>query len=74
MSGLFGFVAALSLVAFIIFAGVGIHELNYASAHPHAYGPAKVIAWGAGGGALVAASVGILAVALGRQRSYGPTP
>ena len=41
-----GFCLALALVAGVIFAGVGLHELSYASDHPHAYGPAKVIAWG----------------------------
>jgi hypothetical protein len=41
--------------------GVAITEINYASAHPFAYGPAKVIAWAAGAGALVSVAVADLA-------------
>jgi hypothetical protein len=47
-----------------VLAGVAIHELRYASDHPYAYGPAKVIALGAGGGAALAVAVLLLAVAL----------
>lgn len=47
---------ALSAVAAILFAGVAMHELSYAASHPLRYGPAKVIAWAAGGGLLVAAA------------------
>jgi hypothetical protein len=37
-------------VAAIVFIGVAVTEMNYVSGHPYAYGPAKVIAWAAGGG------------------------
>jgi hypothetical protein len=46
-----------------------VHELSYASGHPYAYGPAKVIAWGGAAGALLALSVVGLAVALLRRES-----
>jgi hypothetical protein len=48
-----GFVLALGCVAFAGFVVEAIHELNYASAHPYAYGPAKVIAVVAGAGAVL---------------------
>jgi hypothetical protein len=51
----------------VIFIGVGVTELNYVSGHPDAYGPAKVIAWAAGGGVLVSAAIGLLGVALLRE-------
>jgi hypothetical protein len=57
-------VMALAAVAAIIFIGVLIDELSYASGHPYAYGPAKVIAWGAGGGATLSVAVGLLAYAV----------
>jgi len=60
------FVLALAVVAALVFAGVRVDELNYASNHPYAYGPAKVIAWGAGAGALLSAAVGVLAFDLRR--------
>jgi hypothetical protein len=63
----FGAVAAVGLLAALVFAGVGVHELSYASDHPHAYGPAKVIAWGAGAGALLAFAVAGLAWSLLRS-------
>ena len=62
-----GAVAALAVVACAIFVGVGVPELNYVSDHPYAYGPAKVIAWGAGAGAVLALAVAGLAVALARR-------
>jgi hypothetical protein len=68
-AGVFGAVGAAALMAAVVFAGVGIHELNYASDHPYAYGPAKVIAWGAGAGALLALAVAGLAMALLRRGS-----
>jgi hypothetical protein len=43
----------LGCVAFAGFVIEAIHELNYASAHPYAYGPAKVIALASGAGALL---------------------
>ena len=60
--------ATLSVVALVIFAGVAIHEWSYASGHPHAYGPAKVIAWAGVGGAVLSAAFGMLTVALMRLR------
>jgi hypothetical protein len=45
-SAALGGVLALALLALVLFTGVAIHELSYASDHPYAYGPAKVIAWG----------------------------
>jgi hypothetical protein len=62
-----GAVVALSLVAFVLFAYVAIHELGYASDHPYAYGPAKVIATGAGAGALLSLAVAVLGRALLRR-------
>jgi hypothetical protein len=35
-SALGGAVVALAIVAAIVFAGVAVHELNYASGHPYA--------------------------------------
>lgn len=61
-----GVVIALAIVAAAVFAGVAIHELNYASSHPYKYGPAHVIAWGAGAGALLSVAVALLAYALMR--------
>jgi hypothetical protein len=55
-----GAVIALALVACAVFVGVAIHELNYASDHPFRYGPAKVIATAAGGGALLSVAVAVL--------------
>lgn len=63
-SAVAGAVITLAVVAAAVFVGVAIHELSYASGHPYAYGPAKVIAWGAGAGALLALAVALLAVGL----------
>jgi len=57
-------VLALSAVVAVTLAGVAVHELQYASGHPFAYGPAKVIALTAGAGAVLAVAVGVLARAL----------
>lgn len=54
-------VVAAAVVAAVIFAGAGLHELNYVADHPHAYGPAQVIAWVCGAGLIVAAAAGVLA-------------
>lgn len=48
-----GAVMVLALVSAAGFVGIGFHELNYAGGHPYQYGPAKVIAWGAGAGVLL---------------------
>lgn len=59
-----GVVFALSLVACLAFVGVAAQELQYANAHPYAYGPAKVIALAAAAGALLSAAVAMFARAL----------
>jgi hypothetical protein len=59
-----GAALALSIVAMLVFVGVAIHEFGYASAHPYAYGPAKVIAWAAVAGATLALAVALLLRAL----------
>lgn len=43
---------------------VALKEFSYASAHPHAHGPANAIAWGAVAGALLSAAVAIAVNAL----------
>jgi len=60
-------VIALSTVAFLIFAGVAITEISYVGSHPYAYGPAKVIAWAAGGGAILSVVGALLGITLLRQ-------
>ena len=62
-----GSAVALAVVAAIGFIGVGIHEFNYASDHPYAYGPAKVIAWGGCAGAVLSVAVALLAFSLTRS-------
>jgi hypothetical protein len=64
---LLGAVMTLATVAGIVSVIVVIEELTYVSHHPYAYGPAKVIAWGAGAGAVLAVAVGLLAYSL-RER------
>lgn len=64
ISSALGVVTALAVVAFVVFAWVVFQELSYASSHPYAYGPGRVIALGAGGGALLSAAVAVLARAL----------
>lgn len=66
-SALFGGVLALAAIAAVALVGVSLHELDYASDYPYRYGPAKVIAWTAAAGALLAVAVGILAIAVLRQ-------
>lgn len=63
-SAIAGSAVALAVVAAI---GVGIHEFNYVSDHPYAYGPAKVIAWGGCAGAVLSVAVALLAFALTRS-------
>lgn len=60
-SSLRGAAIALALVAGVVFGGVALHEVTYASDHPYAYGPAKVIAWAAAGGVLLSVAVALLA-------------
>jgi hypothetical protein len=64
-----GAVIAFAVVAAVIFVGVAVHELSYASGHPYAYGPAKVVAWAGAAGTLLALAVTGLAVALLRRES-----
>lgn len=66
MKSLFGAVGVLAVVAFLVFAGVAVDELSYASSHPYRYGPAKVIASAAAGGAVLAVALALLAVGLSR--------
>ncbi|MCW3049813.1 MAG: hypothetical protein JWO74_4097 [Solirubrobacterales bacterium] len=66
-SALFGAVIALAAVCALALVGVAVHEINYASSHPHQYGPAKVIAWGASASALLGVAVGLLAAAMLHQ-------
>jgi hypothetical protein len=54
-------VICMAVAAGLIFAGVAKTELAYVSSHPYAFGPAKVIAWGAGAGVLISLAVGLLA-------------
>ncbi len=68
MKALVGAALTLGLVAFAIFAGVAINEANYVADHPNAYGPAKVIAWAGGGGALLSVAIALLAAAHLRRR------
>lgn len=62
-----GAIIALAAVAAVIFGGVAVHELNYASGHPFAYGPAKVIAWGGCAGVLTCLAVGLIGYAFTRS-------
>lgn len=62
-----GAIIVLALVAAVVFAGVAIHELNYASDHPYAYGPAKVIAWAGGAGVVLAVAIALVGFALSRR-------
>jgi hypothetical protein len=59
-----GAAISLAAVAIVVLLGVMVNELRYASTHPFRYGPAKVIAWTAGGGALIAAAVALLGFAV----------
>lgn len=67
LQALGGVVVACALVAAVVFGGVAVHELGYASDHPHAYGPAKVIAWTACAGGLLALAVALAGWALIRS-------
>lgn len=68
MPALLGAVVTLCVAACVIFVGVLVTEINYVNDHPFRYGPAKVIAWAAGAGALLSAAVGIHAIASLRSR------
>ena len=62
-----GVVIALAACAAVGFAWIAADEFSYASNHPYAYGPAKVIAWGGVAGAALAVAVGLLAAAFLRS-------
>jgi hypothetical protein len=64
---LLGAAVALAVVAAAVFVAVAIHEISYANHHPYSFGPAAVIAWGAGAGALLAGAVTALAIAVLRR-------
>lgn len=53
----------LIVLALTMFAGEAIHELHYASDHPGAYGPAKVIALACSAGAVLSLAAGIALLA-----------
>jgi hypothetical protein len=57
----------LAVVAAIVFVGVAVHEFSYANDHPYAYGPAEVIAWGAGAGALACMAIALVGYGLTRS-------
>lgn len=67
VKNLVGLSIACAAIGFVIFVGVGITEINYVAGHPNAYGPAKVIAWGAGAGALLSAAIASLGAAVMRR-------
>jgi len=60
-------IVALAGIAAALFVAVAAHELDYASSHPYAYGPAKVIAVACGAGALLSIAVIVLALAVARS-------
>ena len=64
-----GCVIALAAVAAVGFGAVAVHEFQYASNHPYAYGPAKVIAWAALAGAVLAIAVALVGYALTQNRN-----
>jgi hypothetical protein len=66
-STLGGAVIALAVVAAVVFVGIAVHELNYVSGHPYAYGPAKVIAWGGGADALACLAIALIGYELTRR-------
>lgn len=59
-----------TLTTRFVFVSVMVEEFAYASGHPYAYGPAKVIAWGAGAGAVLSLAVGLLAFSLTRDSGW----
>jgi hypothetical protein len=65
-----GAVITLAGVSAVMFAGVEVQELGYASSHPHAFGPARVIAWACGGGLLLSTALCLLALAVARFERY----
>ena len=67
-------ILGMSTASGIGFLIIALHELDYANSHPFADGPAKVIAWCALAGAVLAIAVALVGYALvqmGRESS-GP--
>lgn len=58
-------VIALASISALVFAGVAFTEVRYIRDHPYAYGPAKVIAYAGGAGAVLSVAVAMLARAVG---------
>jgi hypothetical protein len=73
-SGLGSTVVALAVVAAVGSIAVAVHEFDYASGHPYAYGPAKVIAWGALAGAVLGVAVALVGFALARDSEQDREP
>lgn len=61
-----GSVIALAFAASVGFGVIAVHEFSYATNHPFQYGPAKVIAWGAVCGVVLAIAVAALALCIQR--------
>lgn len=57
-------VLVLIVLALTVFAGEAVHELHYASDHPGAYGPARVIALACAAGAVLSLAAAIALLAL----------
>ncbi len=70
-SAVAGAIIVLGVIATFIFAGVAITEIDYVNDHPYRYGPAKVIAWAAGGGLVLALALVLVGVALLRGGREG---
>jgi len=66
-----GFVLGLLVLAGALFAVEALHELSYASSHPYAYGPAKVIATVCGAGLALTVALGLVVMVLLRQDHHG---
>ena len=62
-----GAVIALAALAGLGLVVVAVHEFDYASSHPYAFGPAKVIAWAAIAGVVLAVAIGLIGFALMRE-------
>jgi hypothetical protein len=60
-SSLMAAAATFAFISAVVFVYVLVHELGYAGAHPHAYGPANIIAAAAGAGALLSIAVALVA-------------
>jgi biotin carboxyl carrier protein len=59
----------LVLAAGVVLIGVAVHEWQYASDHPDAYGPAKVIAYAALAATALAGAIWLLAVQVAHMES-----